>query len=57
MSFLDSVTRKLFRSVETGWQTVDINAALMAASAEPHQKINRWLWILLIITGGSDSRR
>lgn len=35
---------------KTGWQTADLNAALMqAASTGPHKKkSNRWLWIILI---------
>ena len=35
---------------KTGWQTADLNGALMQASAtEPRKaKSNRWLWIILI---------
>ena len=35
---------------KTGWQTVDLNAALLQASAaEPKKaKSNHWLWIILL---------
>lgn len=35
---------------KTGWQTGDINAALMqaAVTTKPAKRSNRWLWILLI---------
>ncbi len=32
-----------------GWQTMDVNAALMQASAaQTKPKGNRWLWIILV---------
>lgn len=35
---------------KTGWQTGDINAALMqaAVASKPVKRSNRWLWVLLI---------
>lgn len=40
---------EIIQAMQTrGWQTVDVNAALMQASAPvAKSKSNRWLWIVL----------
>ncbi len=42
---------EIIQAMQTrGWQTVDINAALMQAAAPVKKtRSNRWLWIVLVV--------